>query len=31
MFVFLVPETPQMLAWKRPFGALALAWNFAIL
>lgn len=31
MFVFPVPEAPQMLASKRLFDALALAWNFAIL
>jgi hypothetical protein len=30
MFDFGLPQTWQMLAWKRPSGALALAWNFAI-
>ena len=30
MFTFLLPKTPQMLAWKRPFDVPALAWDFAI-
>ena len=30
MFAFRLPKKRQMLAWKRPFGPLALAWNFAI-
>jgi hypothetical protein len=30
MFVFRLPQTPQMLAWKLPFDAPALVWDFAI-
>jgi hypothetical protein len=30
MFDFWLPQAPQMLAWKRPFDAPALAWSFAI-
>jgi len=30
MFVFWLPETAQMFAWKRPFDVPTLAWNFAI-
>jgi hypothetical protein len=30
MFVFRVPKTPQMFAWKRPFDTPALVWGFAI-
>ena len=30
MFVFGLPQPPQMLAWKRRFGAPALVWDFAI-
>jgi hypothetical protein len=30
MFAFVLRQTRQMLAWKRPFGTLALVWKFAI-
>jgi hypothetical protein len=30
MLVFVLPEWGEMLAWKRPFGAPTLVWNFAI-
>jgi len=30
MFVFRVPKTPKMFAWKRSFDAPALVWGFAI-